>query len=162
VPSPAPAIVLEQAPLELPPPSVLPSPLQGLVQDLSGRIRGFLSPPPDRQQQPKKFTIGGQTLGITLIDEADGAVIRWLQPGSQAEALGVTIGGKITAVNGEAAATNEKDLNSQLASASRPTTLLIAPPAPLPAKAEQAGSSAQAGLKHDVEAAGETSRDLNA
>ena len=74
------------------------------------------------------FTLSDQRLGIGLSDEADGAVIHRLEPGSQAEALGVTIGGKITTVNGEAAATNITDLNAQLMSATRPTTLLVVPP----------------------------------
>ena len=69
------------------------------------------------------------TLGIKLRDDDDGAVIRRLKPGSQAEALGVPIGGKITSVNGEAAATNKNELNAQLTIAGRPLVLSIMPPA---------------------------------
>ena len=102
------------------------NPLQGIWENMTFgatfRIEKLLTPsaPPI-----KAFTLSDQKLGLGLSDEADGAVVRRLKPGSQAETLGVTIGGKITAVNGEVAATNKKDLNAQLTSAARPITLLV-------------------------------------
>ena len=74
------------------------------------------------------FTIKDQILGIGLREEAGGVVIGRLKPGSQAEALGVPIGGKIISVDTEPAATTKKDLSAQLADGWRPVTLLIAPP----------------------------------
>lgn len=87
--------------------------------------------------QPKPFTLSDEKLGIATSDEADGAVIRRVKAGSQAEALGVPIGGKITLINGAVAPTNKKDLNAQLVSASRPVTLHITPFAPSAELAEQ-------------------------
>jgi len=92
---------------------------------------------PAASPQPKPFTLSDEKLGIATSDEADGAVIRRVKAGSQAEALGVPIGGKITLINGAVAPTNKKDLNAQLVSASRPVTLHITPFAPSAELAEQ-------------------------
>ena len=102
---------------------------QNVMQILSDRIQGFFSPATFRVIKPMEFTLTAEKLGIGLRDEAEGTVIRRLKPGSQVEQLGVPIGGKITMVNGEAAATVKAELNPQLISAARPLTLVITPPA---------------------------------
>ena len=87
------------------------------------------TPVPAQKRPPMEVTLSTEKLGIGLHDEAGGAVIRRLKAGSQAEQLGVPIGGKITMVNGEAAASLKAELNALLSSAARPVTLVIAPPA---------------------------------
>ena len=107
-----------------------PPPMQGLLESLTFRIKDlFISTSLNHDRQPTEFIFSEPTLGIGLHDEAGGAVIRRVKLGSQAEELGVPIGGKVISVNGRAAFTIRTDLNVQLMSAVRPTALLITPPA---------------------------------
>ena len=72
------------------------------------------------------FIIGDKVLGILLQVEGDGrAVIGRIKPGSQAEALGVPIGGRIHSINGASAAFSKEAVTEQLQSAARPTTLIV-------------------------------------
>lgn len=108
------------------PPSSAPAPTSAAA--LAPASLPAAAPAPAVPTPESKFILSDDKLGIGLNEEAGGTVIRRLKPGSQAAALGVPIGGTIVFVNGETAATDKEQLSSQLGSASRPTTLLIAPP----------------------------------
>ena len=97
------------------------------LQEQTTPLETTQSPVALASEQVLAFTLSAQRLGVGLDENA---VIRGLMPGSQAEEIGVPIGGRITFVNSEVAATNRPDLNAQLTSAARPLSLLIALPAP--------------------------------
>ena len=66
------------------------------------------------------------SLGFKDLQEIDeGVVISSLVPGSAASSLGVPVGGVIISVNGEDAKLQKGPLTKQMASASRPMTLLV-------------------------------------
>ena len=74
------------------------------------------------------FELSEKVLGIAIRDEGDSVVVGKLKVGSQAELLGVPIGGRVISINGEAAATTKTAIKQQLSRATRPTTLVVAPP----------------------------------
>lgn len=74
------------------------------------------------------FCISDKLLGIMMRANGDGVVVGKLKPGSQAERLGVPIGGRLVSINGEAAASSKDAVTEQLQAATRPTTLLISAP----------------------------------
>ena len=71
-------------------------------------------------------TISDHVLGIG-VEAPDGehAVVGKLKEGSQAEALGVPIGGRFLSINGTVAMSGRVDVTAQLKAATRPTTLVI-------------------------------------
>ena len=79
------------------------------------------------------FVISDEVLGIAMRDEVGGAVVSKVKADSQAASLGVPIGGKVVSINGTEAATTKEEITAQLKSASRPTTLLVAPVSAPPA-----------------------------
>ena len=76
------------------------------------------------------FTISDETLGVEMRTAGALVLIAALKPGSQAEELGVPIGGRITSINGAVAAITKDAVEVQLKNATRPTSLLVLAPDP--------------------------------
>ena len=76
------------------------------------------------------FTISDEKLGVKMRTAGELVLIAALKPGSQAEELGVPVGGKITSINGEVAANTKEAIDAQLKDATRPTSLLVMAPDP--------------------------------